>query len=226
MILLLLLLRRFSHVWLWGDPMDSSCQAPLSTGFSRQEYWSGLPVDYRITHICFLACVFSHVWLFVTPWTIACLAHLSMGFFRQEYWSGLPVLTPGDLPNPGIKLTSLVFPTLVSGFFTISTTWEAHRITQQCKEHGAGTWEWSQTHIWLLQIQKGLRVLVGSIRSTKCPGQSVTGSEPVLNEWWLSKLQNQWQPGKILGGMSLHPSTTLLSISFFGHTVRLGLASS
>ena len=25
------------------DPMDCSCQAPLSMGFPRQEYWSGLP---------------------------------------------------------------------------------------------------------------------------------------------------------------------------------------
>ena len=25
------------------DPMHCSCQAPLSVGFSRQEYWSGLP---------------------------------------------------------------------------------------------------------------------------------------------------------------------------------------
>ena len=25
------------------NPMDYSCQAPLSVGFSRQEYWSGLP---------------------------------------------------------------------------------------------------------------------------------------------------------------------------------------
>ena len=25
------------------DPMDCGSQAPLSTGFSRQEYWSGLP---------------------------------------------------------------------------------------------------------------------------------------------------------------------------------------
>ena len=25
------------------DPIDSSLQAPLSMGFSRQEYWSGLP---------------------------------------------------------------------------------------------------------------------------------------------------------------------------------------
>ena len=26
-----------------SDPMDCTCQAPLSMGFSRQEYWSGLP---------------------------------------------------------------------------------------------------------------------------------------------------------------------------------------
>ena len=29
-----------------------------------------------------------------------------MAFSRQEYWSGLPFPSPGDLPNPGIKLTS------------------------------------------------------------------------------------------------------------------------
>ena len=31
-----------SGLTLW-DPMDCSPLAPLSTGFSRQEYWSGLP---------------------------------------------------------------------------------------------------------------------------------------------------------------------------------------
>ena len=30
-------------------------------------------------------------------------APLSVVFSRQEYWSGLPVLSPGDLPNPGIE---------------------------------------------------------------------------------------------------------------------------
>ena len=25
------------------DPMDCSCQAPLSMGFVKQKYWSGLP---------------------------------------------------------------------------------------------------------------------------------------------------------------------------------------
>ena len=32
-----------SHVWLFASPWTAACQAPLSMGFSRQEYWSGLP---------------------------------------------------------------------------------------------------------------------------------------------------------------------------------------
>ena len=43
-----------------------------------------------------------------------CQAPLSMGFSGQEYWSGLPFPTPGDLPNPGIELTSLASPALDS----------------------------------------------------------------------------------------------------------------
>ena len=38
----LCLLSRFSHVWLSATPWTMACQAPLSMGFSRQEYWSGL----------------------------------------------------------------------------------------------------------------------------------------------------------------------------------------
>ena len=36
--------------------------------------------------------------------TVACQASLSMGFSRQEYWNGLPFPSPGDHPDPGIKL--------------------------------------------------------------------------------------------------------------------------
>ena len=39
----------------------------------------------------------------MTPWTVAHKAPLFMGFSREEYWSGLPCLSPGDLPDPGIK---------------------------------------------------------------------------------------------------------------------------
>ena len=45
----------------------------------------------------------SRVQLFTTPWTVACQTPLSMGFSRHEYWSGLLCLSPGDLPDPGIK---------------------------------------------------------------------------------------------------------------------------
>ena len=76
-------------------------------------------------HACMLS-HFSHVWLFVTPWTIACQAPLSMGFFRQEYCRGLPCPSPGDLPHPGMESVSLMSPELARGFFTASTTWEAH----------------------------------------------------------------------------------------------------
>ena len=41
-----------------------------------------------------------------------------MGFSRQEYWSVLPFPTPGDLPDLGIKPTSLGSPTLAGVFFT------------------------------------------------------------------------------------------------------------
>ena len=51
----------------------------------------------------------SHVQLFATPWTVAYQAPPSMGFSRQECWSGLPFLSPGDLPDLGIKPRS---PTL------------------------------------------------------------------------------------------------------------------
>ena len=131
-------------------------------GFSRQEYWSGLPfpslgdlpdtgwnsgllhcrqILYQLSHqgsplniyaylisvvvptgsLEWLICsvhLLSCVQLFVTAWNAAHRAPLSMEFARQEYWSRLPFLTPGDLPDPGIKLLSPMFPALAGGFFT------------------------------------------------------------------------------------------------------------
>ena len=40
---LLLLLSRFSHVWLCATQWTAAHQAPPSLGSSRQEHWSGLP---------------------------------------------------------------------------------------------------------------------------------------------------------------------------------------
>ena len=71
---------------------------------------------------------FGHVSFFATVWTVAHHALLFTGFSRQGYWSGLRCSPPGVLPDPGIKPVSLTSPTLVGGFFTSNTTWEAHKV--------------------------------------------------------------------------------------------------
>ena len=71
---------------------------------------------------------FSRVPLCETLWTLAHQAPLSVGFSRQEYWSGLPGPPPGDPPDPGIELVSLVSPALAGRVFTTSATWEAPQV--------------------------------------------------------------------------------------------------
>ena len=66
---------------------------------------------------------FSHCQLLCNPMDYSRQAPLSMRFLRQQYWSGFP--SPGDLPDPGTKPTSLASPALAGGFFTTSATWEA-----------------------------------------------------------------------------------------------------
>ena len=95
LLLLLLLLSRFSRVWLCATPQMAAHQALPSLGYSRQEHWCRLPFPSPMHE--------SEKWkwsrsvsvrLFVTPWTTAYKAPPSMGFSRQEYWSGLPLPSP------------------------------------------------------------------------------------------------------------------------------------
>ena len=50
---LLLLLSCFSRVRLCVTPQMAAHQAPLSLGFSRQEYWSGLPFSSPLSQVSF-----------------------------------------------------------------------------------------------------------------------------------------------------------------------------
>ena len=70
--------------------------------------------------------MFSRIRLFAIPWTIDNQAPLSTEFSKQEYWSGLPFLSPGDLPDPGIELLSVVSPALTGRFFTSWVNREPH----------------------------------------------------------------------------------------------------
>ena len=66
---------------------------------------------YGCVCVC-VVCVLGWVQFFVTLWTLAQQGPLPMEFSKQEYWSGLPFLPPGDLPDLGIELMSLVSATL------------------------------------------------------------------------------------------------------------------
>ena len=66
-------------------------------------------------HLCVLNW-FSHVWLFVTLWTVCSALGSSAHGILQA--SGLPCLPSQDLPDPGIKLASLMSPALAGEFFT------------------------------------------------------------------------------------------------------------
>ena len=103
LLLLLLLLSRFSRVRLCATPWTAAHQAPQSLGFSRQEHWSGLPFPSPMHESEKWKWSCSVVSDLATPWTAAYQAPRSMGFSRQEYWSGLPFPSPGDLPDPGIE---------------------------------------------------------------------------------------------------------------------------
>ena len=72
-----------SRVQLLVTPWTAAYQAPLSMGFSRQEYFHKGSVQSVQS--------LSHVRLFATPWTAAYQAPPSMGFSRKEYWSGVPL---------------------------------------------------------------------------------------------------------------------------------------
>ena len=89
-------LSRFSRTRFFATIWTIAHYIPLSMGFSRQEYWSGLPCpppgylyNPGIEPESFMSPKFSpvqslsHVRLFVTPWTAACQALLSI----TKYWS-------------------------------------------------------------------------------------------------------------------------------------------
>ena len=55
--------KSLSRIWLFVTPWTAAHQAPLSMGFSRQEYWSGLPLPSPL-------CVHMHIYKFGSQTTL------------------------------------------------------------------------------------------------------------------------------------------------------------
>ena len=61
-------MKSLSRVWLLATPWTAAYQAPPSMGFSRREYWSGVPLPSPLSHevgIFFTSCNK----LVISPWS-------------------------------------------------------------------------------------------------------------------------------------------------------------
>ena len=64
------------------------------------------------------------------PWTVAYQAPLH-GIFQARILEWLPRPTPGDIPYPGIKPTSLASPAFIGRFFTTEPPGKVHSSKQR-----------------------------------------------------------------------------------------------
>ena len=137
-------------------------------------------------------------------------AHLFMGFSRQEYWSGLPFPSPGDLPNPGIKPTSLASPALAGRFFTTRTTWEAHIVYHLTKAQGQG-------HPIL---HNRVECLILECISRRIDAFELWCWRRLLRVPWTARRSNQSILKEINPGCSLEGLMLKLKLQYFGHLMR------
>ena len=87
-----------SRVRLLETPWTAVYQAPPSMGFSRQEYWSGVPLPSPYQrYAAAAAAAAKSLQLCPTlcdPIDGSPPGSPSQGFSRQEHWSGLPFPSP------------------------------------------------------------------------------------------------------------------------------------
>ena len=114
-----------------------------------------------------------------------------MEFSRQEYWSGFPFSPPGDLPNPVIKPTSLMRPTLAGEFFTTSSTWEAQHFLVSPRFWRWLTFlhlKWGPTHIPVThQIARFPHLFL-------CVRKPELGGDKSLAQLWGQQVCLAWSP--------------------------------
>ena len=88
----MLLLSRFSRVWLLCDPIDDSPPGSRVPGILQTRVLEWVAISFSNAWKWKVkAKSLSCVRLLAIPWTAAYQAPLSMGFSRQEYWSGVPL---------------------------------------------------------------------------------------------------------------------------------------
>ena len=81
---------------------------------------------------------------------------------KQEYLGGFSRPPLGDLPNPAIKLTSLMSPALAGGFFTTSTKWEARILDTWYQSNSFHVW--GLTNIYILTCKLSIFLIASFLK--------------------------------------------------------------
>ena len=144
----------FSNAWKWNlkslsrvqhlvTPWTAAHQAPPSMGFSRQEYWSGLPLPSLflcLTGIKSSCSGYSFESYIFTGHDVGgaksiqsvqlcsskncCLPGSSVcGIFQVRTLEWIAISSPEDLPDPGPEPESCMPPAWAGRLFTTSATW-------------------------------------------------------------------------------------------------------
>ena len=156
------MLSHVSHVWLFTTLWTVAHQAPLSLGFSRQEYWGGLPCppqgDPEIEPLSHVSCIGRRVFFFffLTSSAIweAHITHLGLIYLIIE---NLYLLTPSSTSSTfswiSLCYLPLTVPSKVGG---ISLYWLCQPLAslEAKRLHQGGVMERQRAGNWYLLVNQ------------------------------------------------------------------------
>ena len=111
-------LLKSSHTIAW-DHLWLSLVGGHTNASENRKLWLGLlcwttqvhPLETTQPQAPACGCMLSHIWL-CNPMDCSPPGSSVHGILQARYWSGLSCPPPGDLPDPGIELSSPMSPTL------------------------------------------------------------------------------------------------------------------
>ena len=132
--------KSLSHVWLLVTPWTAANQAPPSMGFSRQEYWSGVPLpspifpfwdvkhhrgDLTITILHHISGIIINIIFRITKW-YKLRSHTSWVWILALFWGHVTIdndYTQSEFSHGQNMDANNIVPRLLSGISKIKHKW-------------------------------------------------------------------------------------------------------